>query len=146
MRLSKKAEYGLRALAVMARGRKSWSIQELSEAEHIPAKFLEQILLSLRHAGLLTSRRGMMGGYSLARPASEITVGEIIRSLEGPIALLPCAAERPSEPCSCPDQNTCPVRQIMTAFQQETMSWLDGRSLEDMARLSPGHGALAFDI
>jgi Rrf2 family protein len=146
MRLSKKAEYGLRALAVMARGRKSWSIQDLSDTEHIPAKFLEQILLSLRHAGLLTSRRGMMGGYSLARAASEITVGDIVRSLDGPIALVPCASERPSEPCSCPDPATCPVRQIMTAFRQETMAWLDSRSLEDMARLSPGQGTLAFDI
>jgi len=146
MRLSKKAEYGLRALALMARGRKSWSIQEISEKEHIPAKFLEQILLSLRHAGLLTSRRGMMGGYSLARSASEITVGEVIRSLEGPLALVPCAAERPTEPCTCPDPATCPVRQVMTAFRQETMAWLDSRSLEDLARLAPGHGALAFEI
>jgi len=146
MRLSKKAEYGLRALALMARGRKSWSIQEISEKEHIPAKFLEQILLSLRHAGLLTSRRGMMGGYSLARSASEITVGEVIRSLEGPLALVPCAAERPTEPCTCPDPATCPVRQVMTAFRQETMAWLDSRSLEDLARLAPGQGGLAFEI
>ena len=146
MRLSKKAEYGLRALAVMSRGRKSWSVQDLSEAEHIPVKFLEQILLSLRHAGLLTSRRGMMGGYSLARSPAEITVGEVIRSLEGPLALVPCAAERPTEPCSCPDPNTCPVRQMMTAFRQETMAWLDGRTLEDLARLGPDQGALAFDI
>lgn len=146
MRLSKKAEYGLRALALMARGRKSWSIQELSEKEHIPVKFLEQILLSLRHAGLLTSRRGMMGGYSLARSASEITVGEVIRSLEGPLALVPCAAERPTEPCTCPDPATCPVRQVMTVFRQETMAWLDARSLEDLARLAPGQGALAFEI
>jgi Rrf2 family protein len=146
MRLSKKAEYGLRALAVMSRGRKSWSVQDLSDAEHIPVKFLEQILLSLRHAGVLTSRRGMMGGYSLARHPAEITVGEVIRSLEGPLALVPCAAERPTEPCSCPDPNTCPVRQMMTAFRQETMGWLDGRSLEDLARLGPDQGALAFDI
>src|SRR5215218_10149021 len=140
MRLSKKSEYGLRALAHMARRRKSWSIQEISEAEHIPVKFLEQILLSLRHSGLLTSRRGMMGGYSLARSSSEITVGEVIRSLEGPLAPVPCAAERPTEPCSCPDPGTCPVRQIMIAFRQDTMTWLDSRSLEDLARLSPGQG------
>jgi Rrf2 family cysteine metabolism transcriptional repressor len=147
MRLSRKTEYGLRALAHMARGKKnSWSIQELSETERIPVKFLEQILLTLRHSGLLTSRRGMMGGYSLARAASEITMGEVIRALEGPLAPVPCAMERPTEKCSCPDPATCPVRQMMTAFRQDTMAWLDGRSLEDLARLSPGQGALAFEI
>ena len=67
MRLSKKAEYGLRALATMARGKASWSIQELSEAEHIPVKFLEQILLALRHAGVLTSRRGVGGGKPIVK-------------------------------------------------------------------------------
>jgi Rrf2 family protein len=146
MRLSRKTEYGLRALAHMARGRKSWSIQELSEREHIPVKFLEQILLALRLSGLLTSRRGMLGGYSLARPAAEISVGEVIRALDGPVVPVPCALERPTEACSCPDPVTCPVRQLMTAFRLNTMAWLDGRSLEDLARLSPGQGALAFEI
>jgi Rrf2 family protein len=146
MRLSRKTEYGLRALAHLARGKRSWSIQELSEKEHIPVKFLEQILLSLRHAGILTSRRGMMGGYSLARNGSEITVGEVIRSLEGPLAPVPCAAEWPTETCTCPDPIKCPVRQMMTAFRHDTMAWLESKSLEDLARLSPDHGALAFEI
>jgi Rrf2 family protein len=146
MRFSKKAEYGLRALATMARGKKSWSIQELSAAERIPVKFLEQILLILRHAGVLTSKRGVGGGYSLARPAGRISVGEIVRSLDGPIALVPCAAEQPTEACSCPDPLTCPVRLIMTSLRQDLAAWLDERSLDDLAKLAPNAAGLGFDI
>jgi len=146
MLLSKKAEYGLRALAGMARGKASWSIHELSSSERIPVKYLEQILLALKHAGILQSRRGVGGGYALARPAAEISVGEIIRGLNGPIAPVPCAAERPTERCTCPDPRTCPVRIAMCEFRREMDAWLDGRTLEDLARLSPGLGGLAFDI
>jgi Rrf2 family protein len=145
MRLSKKAEYGLRALAVMAREKKSWSIQELCARENIPAKFLEQILLALRHAGVLSSRRGVGGGYSLVKPAAETTVGEVVRALDGPLAPVPCAAERPTEPCTCPDPRTCPVRLLMTQFRQELVEWLDGHSLEDLARQGRTSG-LAFEI
>ncbi len=146
MRLSKKAEYGLRALAVMARGKKSWSIHELSEHEKIPVKFLEQILLALRHAGVLSSRRGVGGGYTLVKPPSETTVGEIIRALDGPIAPVACASGKATTPCTCPDPRTCPVRLMMTQFRDELVAWLDGHSLEDMARLGPGAGGLAFEI
>ena len=69
MRISRKSEYALRALVSLARERRSWGIQELSERENIPVKFLEQILLALRHAGLLTSKRGVGGGYTLHRAA-----------------------------------------------------------------------------
>jgi Rrf2 family protein len=79
MRLSKKAEYGLRALVAIARQpRRSWSIQELAAQERIPIKFLEQILLGLRHAGVLSSKRGVGGGYTLVRPAEEIRLGDVI--------------------------------------------------------------------
>lgn len=145
MRLSKKAEYGLRALAVMAREKKSWSIQELCTRENIPVKFLEQILLALRHAGILSSRRGVGGGYSLVRAAAETTVGEVVRALDGPLAPVPCAAEMPAEPCTCPDPRTCPVRLLMTQFRQELVGWLDGHSLEDLARQG-SLGGLAFEI
>jgi Rrf2 family protein len=146
MRISKKAEYALRALAVMARGKKSWSIQELSEREHIPVKFLEQILLALRHAGVLASRRGVGGGYSLVKLPAETTVGEVIRALDGPLAPVPCAAERPSEPCTCPDPRACPVRLLMEKLRQDLAAWLDARTLEDLARLGSNAAGLAFEI
>ena len=146
MRLSKKAEYALRALAVMARGGKTWSIHELSERECIPVKYLEQILLVLRHAGVLLSRRGVGGGYSLARGAGEIALGEVIRALDGPMAPVPCAAERPVERCTCPDPQVCPVRLAMCDLRREMDAWLDGRTLEDLARMAPEAGGLAFEI
>lgn len=146
MRLSKKAEYGLRALAVMARGKKSWSIQELCAREKIPVKFLEQILLALRHAGVLTSRRGVGGGYSLVKPPAETTVGEIVRALDGPVAPLPCVAAAGEPPCTCPEPRTCAVRLLMTQFRDGMTEWLDRHTLEDLARLGPVPGGLAFEI
>jgi len=146
MRLSRKAEYGLRALTAMARGRKSWSIHELSAQENIPVKFLEQILLALRHAGVLSARRGVGGGYSFARQPREITVGDVVRALDGPLAPVPCASERPSERCTCPDPRSCAVRLMMTQFREEIALWLDARSIEDLASLGPAPSGLAFEI
>ncbi len=146
MRISKKAEYGLRALVAMAREPKSWRIEELSAKENIPVKFLEQILLTLRHAGLLTSKRGVGGGYSMLGAPSEIFVGQIIQILDGPLAPTACAAERPSELCSCPDPRHCPLRAMMTTLRREISARLDSQSLEDLLRLTPGNDALAFEI
>jgi Rrf2 family protein len=146
MRISKKAGYALRALAVMARRGGSSSIHELSERERIPIKFLEQILLTLRHAGLLSSKRGVGGGYTLARPASEIGLLEIVQALDGPVAPLPCSAPRPTEPCTCPDPRTCPTRILMTEFRAKMVGWLGEKTLEDLVRLAPESGGLAFDI
>lgn len=151
MRISKKAEYGLRALVAIARqpsteGRKAARIEELSARENIPIKYLEQILLALRHAGLLTAKRGVGGGYALLREPREISVGEVIRTLDGPLAPVPCAAERPSELCTCPDPRTCAVRALMTNVRRDLSAMLDQQTLEDMLRLAPGSDALAFEI
>ena len=146
MRISRKAEYALRALVAIARQPKSWQIQELSARENIPIKFLEQILLALRHGGILTSKRGVGGGYSLRRAASEIAVGEVIRVLDGPLALVPCAGEQAGEPCTCPDPRNCALRLLMTEVRRDLAATLDGRSIEDMVRLAPATGELAFDI
>jgi Rrf2 family protein len=146
MRISKKAGYALRALALMARKGGSSSIHDLSERERIPVKFLEQILLSLRHAGLLNSKRGVGGGYALARSPAEISVLDVIQALDGPIAPLPCTADRPTELCTCPDPRVCPTRALMAGFRAEILGWLGGKSLEDLARLAPDTEGLAFDI
>lgn len=147
MRLSKKAEYGLRALVAIARqpGR-SWSIQELAAQERIPIKFLEQILLGLRHAGMLSSKRGVGGGYTLVRKAGEIRLSEVIAVFDGPLAPVPCSVEKPTEACTCPDPRTCPVRLTMLQVRQEMAAVLDDRTIEDMVRLVPGPAPLAFDI
>ncbi len=166
MRLSKKTEYALRALFAIARAfptdNAAQRIEQLSRQENIPVKFLEQILLSLRHAGLLSSKRGVGGGYRLARPPAEISVGEVIRTLDGPLTPLPCAVNvqettadrKPGAPmprrdprCTCPDERTCPVRVLMIAVQQQLTALLDGRSLEDILREVPANErALSFEI
>jgi Rrf2 family protein len=147
MRISKKAEYALRALTAIARQRtKSWSIQELAEQERIPLKFLEQILLTLRHAGILSSKRGVRGGYLLVRAPEAIRLGEVIALFDGPLAPVACAGEKPSVPCTCPDPRTCPLRQVMTGVRAELAALLESRTIEDMARLAPGGSSLAFDI
>ncbi len=146
MRISRKAEYALRALVAIARQPKSWQIQELSAQENIPVKFLEQILLTLRHAGLLSSKRGVGGGYSLRKSPTEISVSEVIRVLDGPIALVPCAGESAGEPCTCPHPQTCALRLLMTDVRRDLSSMLDHRTIDDMLRLSPQSDALAFDI
>lgn len=146
MRISKKGEYALRALVAIAREPRSWAVQELNARENIPIKFLEQILLSLRHAGILASKRGVGGGYTLVRPAAEITLREVIRILDGPLAPVPCAAEESGERCSCPDPQTCPVRRVMTELRQDIADFLDRRTIEDLVRLAPNLDTLAFDI
>lgn len=146
MRISKKAEYALRALVAVARQPRSWAIQELSAQENIPIKFLEQILLALRHAGLLSSKRGVGGGYTLLRAPGEITLLEVLRILDGPIALVPCSAEPPTERCTCPDPRTCALRLTMIDLRGEITRLLEGRTIEDMMRLSPNPEALAFEI
>lgn len=146
MRISKKAEYALRALVAIARQPRSWSIQELSAQENIPIKFLEQILLALRHAGLLSSKRGVGGGYTLLRAPGEITLREVLRVLDGPVAPVPCAAEQPTEGCTCPDPRTCPLRLMMTELRSDITRLLEARTIEDMMRLSPSSDSLAFEI
>jgi Rrf2 family protein len=146
MRISKKSEYALRALTVFARDPRSHQVQELSKMENIPVKFLEQILLALRHGGLLTSKRGVGGGYTLRIEASRITVGRVIRIMDGPITPVACAGERPRSKCSCPDPRTCALRLLMIRVREGLGSMLDGCTLEELARLSPGQDGMGFEI
>ena len=146
MRISRKAEYALRALVALARHGRAMQIGELSRAENIPVKFLEQILLALRNDGFLASKRGVGGGYMLKLPAHKIRVGKVVRALDGPVAPLPCAATTSDDvPCSCPDPRTCPIRSFMTQLHGEMNALLDARTIEDLVRMDVGQ-ALAFEI
>ena len=107
-------------------------IREISQQEQIPAKFLEQILLSLKNAGLLHSKMGVGGGYHLAKPASEITFGHIIRILDGPLAPVKCVSQMAYEPCGCPDEETCGLRLVMGDVRNAIANLLDGTSLADV--------------
>jgi Rrf2 family protein len=146
MRISKKSEYALRSLLVFARNPRSYQIQELSRMEKIPIKFLEQILLTLRHAGLLDSKRGVGGGYVMRVPANQITVGKVIQIMDGPLSPVPCAAVNPSEQCTCPDPRTCALRLFMTQVREKLSTILEERTIEDLMRMGPDAAGLAFDI
>ncbi len=143
MKLSKRGEYGLRAMIELAAQRenqpetetvKVMQIKEIAERQHIPAKFLEQILLALKNAGLLHSRMGVGGGYYLARPAQAITLGQIVRILDGPLAPLRCVSQTAYESCGCPDEAACGLRLVMSDVHHEVTAILDGTSLADVTR------------
>ena len=148
MRISRRAEYALRALLLIAKDRKQkiHQIQELSERGNIPVKFLEQILLHLRNEGLLTSKRGVGGGYSLRKPPSDILVLDIVELLDGAIAPLPCALERPGEPCGCPDPIHCPLRPLMRKTREMIRDLFGSKTVQDLLDESRGEHALAFEI
>jgi Rrf2 family protein len=146
VRISKKAEYALRALVALGRHGRPMLIGDLSRVENIPVKFLEQILLALRNDGFLTSKRGVGGGYGLQVPATKIIVGEVVRALDGPVTPLPCAGITGNEvPCSCPDPRTCPLRKMMTQLHGEMNEFLDSRTIDDLVRADAGH-VMAFEI
>ena len=140
MRLSKRGEYGLRAMIFLASASGSSSyvhiiqLKEISEHEKIPAKFLEQILFALKNAGLLHSKMGNGGGYYLVKPASEITLGQIFRVLDGPLAPIHCVSEMAYEACACPDEQTCGLRLAMHDVRNAISAILDHTSLADVVK------------
>lgn len=138
MRLSKRGEYGLRAMIMLAGTPHENAplpvvqIKEISEREKISPKFLEQILLTLKNAGLLHSKMGVGGGYYLARHPSEITLGQIFRVLDGPVAPIKCVSQMAYEPCGCPDEATCGLRLTMGDVRNAIANILDNTSLADV--------------
>lgn len=136
MKLSKRGEYGLRAmifLAAHASEADVFPIGDVAGRENIPERFLEQILLTLKNAGLLQSRKGAAGGYYLARPAERITLGEIERILDGPLAPIRCVSQMAYEPCDCPDEAACGLRMAMLDVRAAIAGVLDSTTLADVA-------------
>jgi len=137
MRISKRSEYGLRAiidLATWEDGEAVVQIKQIAEREKIPLKFLEQILLTLKNAGILHSKMGIGGGYYLARQPEEITLGHIIRVLDGPLAPIRCVSQMAYEPCGCPDEETCGLRLVMYDVRNAIAGILDHTTLADVAQ------------
>jgi Rrf2 family protein len=134
MKLSKKGEYALRALIDLALNADRGVVQarDLASKENIPVKFLEQILLGLKNAGILQSRRGVGGGYSLARRADQITLGEVVRLIDGSLAPIGCASRSAPERCSCPDGETCGLRSVMLDVRNAIAGILDRMTLADV--------------
>src|SRR6476661_10705006 len=133
--LSKKAKYGLKAMTILAKeyGNGPLLIGEIAKRERIPPKFLELILLELKKKGFLQSKKGKGGGYYLNKLPDTISVGALIRALDGPLALLPCVSQMAYERCAeCPDEETCGIRMIFKEVRDSTANILEGKSLADM--------------
>lgn len=131
--LTKKGKYGLKALIELSRSAPGEMAQvaDIAERAHISKKFLDAILLELRNAGFIRSRKGPGGGYTLARPAGEILIGPVIRVLDGPLAPIACASRTAFQPCTdCTDLGTCAVRLLMTDVRDAMAEILDNTTLE----------------
>ena len=138
MKLSKKSEYGLRALLelTLVHGRFPLQRQDIAARQHIPVQFLEQILLALKRGGLLSSRRGIKGGYTLIKQPRDITLGQVIRILDGPLAPIGCVSKTAYQKCAdCPyaDKPQCPVQHVMGTVRDAIAGILDNYTLADFA-------------
>ena len=136
MRISKRGEYALRTLINLGiaqeLGLPLLKISALARQEGIPVKFLEQILLQLKSAGYLDSRRGKHGGYSFKKPMQRIKIGDVIRLIDGPLAPISCASVTAYAPCSCPDEAHCGLRMLMVDVRNAIANIVDNYSLADV--------------
>jgi Rrf2 family protein len=137
--LSKKAKYALKALLYLTKNRDKGLtlISEISTKERIPKKFLEAILVDLKTHQILHSIRGKNGGYQLAKDPSQISVGNVIRMIDGPLAPIPCVSHLYYRKCDeCVDEVTCEIRIVMKKVRDSTVAILDGTSLIDLEKIN----------
>jgi len=135
--LSQKSRYALRALLVLAARNETepMQISDIAQVAGVPRKFLEQILLSLKGLGLVASKKGKGGGYSLAQPPHQITLASVIRMMEGPLAPLPCASETRFRKCDeCVDVETCGTRMVMREVRDAVAEILERTTLATVCR------------
>jgi len=145
--LSSKAKYGLRALIYLAqkRGQGPVQIREISENLDISRKFLEAILLDLRNYGILSSRQGKIGGYYLERSPDTVSIGHLVRLLDGPLAPVPCVSQTAYARCKdCTEEHLCSIRWIMKEVRDASARILDQTTLDQLLQkansLSQGVG------
>jgi Rrf2 family protein len=132
MKLSRKGEYALRAMTVLGLeyGGGPIQIQEIADRERIPKKFLEQILLELKRAGYVESTRGVGGGYRLIKPPEEVTVAQVVRTIDGPLAPLSCVSQLAH--VKCPEQEGCGLYRVMKDVRDAIADVLEGVSVADI--------------
>jgi Rrf2 family protein len=140
MKLSKRGEYALRALIDLGiaaeLGRPIIQTSELAAKEKLPVKFLEQIFTQLKASGFVVSKRGKLGGYSLARPMNKIKFGSVIRMIDGPLAPISCVSETAYERCTCPDEDHCGLRMLMLDVRTAIIKVLDRYTLADIVEIT----------
>jgi Rrf2 family cysteine metabolism transcriptional repressor len=144
MRLSRRSEYGLRALIDLVRhdGEGPIALTTLATRNRLPIKFLEQIMATLKHAGIVRTTLGTHGGYAMAAQPSSISIGRVVRLLDGALAPMGCVSLRYYEPCSCPDEATCPLRDAMIDVRDAMLEILD---TETLAQLAARKGRASID-
>ena len=144
MRLSTKGEYASRAMLELARRYPAGGpvhSREISKAQEIPQRFLEQILLMLKRAGYVRSRKGQRGGYLLAKPPAAINVAEVIRVMDGPLAPIDCVSVMAHE--ACPMEGTCGLRWLWKDVRDAVAAILEATTFDDLVRKSlPSAGAV----
>ena len=135
MRLSRRSEYALRTLVDLVRheGQGPIPLTTLAARNRIPIKFLEQIMATLKHAGIVRTTLGTHGGSALAGHASGVSIGRVVRLLDGALAPVSCVSLRYYEPCSCPDEATCPLRDAMIDVRDAILQILDNETLAELA-------------
>ena len=135
MRLSRRSEYGLRALVDLVRhdGAGPVALNALAARNNLPNKFLEQIMATLKHGGIVRTTLGAHGGYALAARPESVSIGRVVRLLDGALAPLPCVSLRYYEPCSCPDESTCSLRDVMIDVRDAMLEILDKETLAELA-------------
>jgi Rrf2 family protein len=140
MKLSKKGEYALRSLinlGIAAEvGRSLVQVSELADSEQLPVKFLEQILQALKDDGLVVSARGKFGGYRLGKSAKQITIGRVVRLIDGPLAPIGCVSQSAYEKCTCPDEAHCGLRMLMLDVRNAIAGILDRYTLADVVEIT----------
>jgi Rrf2 family protein len=134
MKLSLRGEYALRALLVLGLNydKPVVRIQAISDHQNIPKRFLEQILNDLKSAGIVQSRRGVAGGYRLAKPPQEITLAAVVRHIEGALAPVSCVSERFYQKCSCPDESRCAIRSVMKEIREAIVTIAERVTVAEM--------------
>ena len=134
--LSKKSQYAFKALMYLAQNTDKGPvlIAEIARKKKIPLKFLENILLELKKAGVLESKKGKGGGYYFAVPPAEVTMAKIMRLLDGPIALLPCVSLNFYERCKNCDEKSCGLHDMMINVRDATLRVLEKRTLADISK------------
>ncbi len=134
--LSQKARYALHALIVLAEHsvEEPMQIATIAEEARVPRKFLEQILVDLKKRGIVRSQRGRAGGYFIGRAPKDITFAEVIRTIDGPLALAPCVSVTAYHKCEdCVDEATCSIRKVLLAARDATAEVLESRNLAQAA-------------
>lgn len=147
--LTRKAKYALGALKTLAESGKAGPvlIADLSAKARIPRKFLERILLDLKTHGFLRSRKGKGGGYYLGRLSTQISVGDVIRVMDGPLAPVPCVSQSAYARCTeCQDEATCGLRLVMKEARDALANILDGTSLADLVQRSQSAARARGDL